>query len=81
MPTMAKKKPDDEPGAEAKKPKYPSRAKVKYLLVPVDIFEEIKRIAEEEERQISTVARRALRYYLESIGRWPIKKKPPTDKS
>lgn len=80
MSVMAKKKPvqndpPEQPKPEPEKKKYPSRTRVKYLLIPVEMHEELSRIAEEEERQLSVVAKRAVREFLERLGRWPIQKR------
>jgi len=85
MSVMSKKKPPASPppdsgGDEPKKP-YPSRAKVKYLLVPVEYYEEIVRMSEEEERQISTIAKRLIRRGFEAEGRPVPKPKPPGEPS
>lgn len=73
--------PDEQPNDEASK-RYPSRENVRYLALPVELYEAIGRFAqahsdEDEKRSISWAGRRLVRKALSDEGFWP----PPRPKS
>lgn len=58
------KRPERTP---AGKVKTTGRANVKYVALPIDLWEALLDIAEKNDRSISWVGRRAVRKYLESL--------------
>lgn len=54
--------------ADPKKPKakrYPSRDKVKYVPIPVEMWDALERLGAKDERSVSFMARRAIREFLD----------------
>lgn len=61
MIVMAKDKRSDAKPADRAKKTYPSRANTKYIGVPADLYDEIKSLADEQERSVSWLARKLLK--------------------
>ena len=57
-PTMTKKK--DSTGK-----RYPSRENTKYIAIPVDLWEAIRKRAERDDRSVSATAKRMLRRQIQ----------------
>lgn len=65
MGPMSKKKPSaDDPDKRPEGPP-PGRKRVKYVALPIALWEELDRIAKDNERSVSWVARQAVKQYLE----------------
>jgi hypothetical protein len=80
-PDMAKNKSGDI-GRGGKKPRFPSRENTKYPGIPREYWEAIERLIEEDEqyegRSVAFVVTRAVRQFLDSVGRLPPKKPSET---
>jgi hypothetical protein len=50
------------------KPVYPSRAKLKYVPFPKDMWQELQRIGKADERSVAYMLRLAVKEFLERNG-------------
>lgn len=58
----------DECMADKKKAKrFPSRDKVKYVPIPVEMWAELESIGKPDERSVSYMTRKAIRQFLERV--------------
>jgi len=64
---MAKK----NTGASGDAKRYPSRDKFKYVAVPVEFWDVLNVIGQEEERSVAYMVKVAVREWLEKRGRLP----------
>ena len=48
------------------KPKFPSREKVKYVPIPKEMWAELETMGEADERSVSYMVRKAIRFFLDS---------------
>lgn len=62
---MAPAKKKSEGGEDSPKKKYPSRAKLKYVYIPLEQWEALHAIGEPIERSVSWLVKQAVREYLE----------------
>lgn len=59
--TMAKRKPPEEPPVK----RYPSRDNIKYVALPLELWERLKGLADDEDRSVSWMVRKAVRELLD----------------
>ena len=62
--TMAKSKPKPEEPESEPEPKVSGRMNFKYVGIPVDLWDELKAIADSEDRSVNWMARKAIREFV-----------------